>query len=151
MAGRIRDPDLRTGEADIAAVTALDVVDHRRYVLGQRRKPATVNKTLDVLPSFFTSAKEAGTVHVGPTEGVRRAREERGAPRWLTRREVGSLVRAVQKYGSKRDQALVTLLLHSGLRVAEPSCCARRTGRSGSAAAMLLFAAARVTSTGRYR
>jgi len=98
-------------------VTALDVADHWRYVLGQRRKPATVNNALS---SFFASAKEAGTVHADPTDGVRRAWEERGAPRWLTRREVGALVPAVQKYGSKRDQALVTLLLHTGLRVAEP-------------------------------
>jgi len=107
------------GEADIAAVTPLDVADYRRYLLSQKRKPATVNNTLDALSSFFTWAKGAGIVQADPTDGVRRAREERGAPRWLTRRDVGALVRTVQKYGSRRDQALVTLLLHTGLRVSE--------------------------------
>ncbi|ACA59297.1 phage integrase family protein [Candidatus Desulforudis audaxviator MP104C] len=106
------------GEADVAAVTSLDVADYRRHLL-KDRKPATVNNALDALSSFFAWAKDAGLVQADPTDGVRRAQEERGAPRWLTRREVGALVRAVQKHGSKRDQALVTLLLHTGLRVSE--------------------------------
>ncbi|MDI6710431.1 MAG: tyrosine-type recombinase/integrase [Bacillota bacterium] len=107
------------GDCDLAAVTPLDVADYRRYLLGHKRKPATVNNALDALSSFFVWAKDAGIVQADPTDGVRRARQEKGAPRWLTRREVGALVRAVQKYGGKRDQALVTLLLHTGLRVSE--------------------------------
>ncbi|MEW6726851.1 MAG: tyrosine-type recombinase/integrase [Bacillota bacterium] len=107
------------GDCDLAAVTSLDVADYRRYLLSQKRKSATVNNALDALSSFFAWAKGEGIVQADPTEGVRRAPEERSAPRWLTRRDVGALVRAAQKYGSKRDQALVTLLLHTGLRVSE--------------------------------
>lgn len=54
-----------------------------------------------------------------PTTGIKRVAEQKMAPRWLDRREMGALVRAVQKYGSSRDQALVMLLLHTGLRVTE--------------------------------
>ncbi|MFZ5898007.1 MAG: tyrosine-type recombinase/integrase [Bacillota bacterium] len=107
------------GEPDIAAVTPLDVADYRRYLLNGGRKSATVNNALDALGAFFAWARETGQVEADPTDGVRRAREEKGAPRWLTRREVGALVRAAQKYGSRRDQLLVILLLHTGLRVSE--------------------------------
>ncbi|MCL4441828.1 MAG: hypothetical protein M1609_14950 [Firmicutes bacterium] len=32
-----------------------------------------------------------------PTDGVKRLKEQKGTPKWLSRREVGALVRAVQK------------------------------------------------------
>jgi integrase/recombinase XerC len=50
---------------------------------------------------------------------VKRVPEEKSAPKWLSRRELGALIRAVQKYGSKKEHALVVLLLHTGLRVSE--------------------------------
>jgi len=107
------------GDFDPAAVTPLDVAGYRRYLQDKNRKPATVNNALDAIGSFFGWAKSAGLVEADPTEGVRRLKEQKGAPKWLSRREVGALVRAAQKYGSKKEQALVALLLHTGLRVSE--------------------------------
>ncbi|MDI6906414.1 MAG: tyrosine-type recombinase/integrase [Thermoanaerobacterales bacterium] len=107
------------GDCDLTVVTPLDVADYRRHLQDRNRKPSTVNNALDAIGAFFSWARDTGLVQADPTEGVRRAPEERSAPRWLTRREVGAVVRAAQKYGSKRDQALVTLLLHTGLRVSE--------------------------------
>jgi len=107
------------GDFDPAAVTPLDVADYRRHLQGRNRKPATVNNALDALGSFFTFAQEAGLVQTDPTEGVKRLKEQKSAPKWLSRREVGALVRVVQKYGNKKEQALVALLLHTGLRVSE--------------------------------
>ena len=40
-------------------------------------------------------------------------------PRWLDRKEQRALIRAVERNGLARDIALVALLLHTGLRVAE--------------------------------
>jgi integrase/recombinase XerC len=107
------------GEPDPAAVTPLDVADYKRHLQNKNRKPATVNNALDAIGSFFAWAREAGIVQADPTEGVKRLPEQKPVPKWLSRRELGALVRAVQKYGSRRDQALVTLLLHTGLRVSE--------------------------------
>lgn len=107
------------GEADVGAVTPLDVADYRRYLLNKNRKPATVNNALDAVSSFFAWAKEAGIVDADPTEGVKRLPEQKAAPKWLGRRELGALMRAVQKHGSKKDQVLMALLLHTGLRVSE--------------------------------
>ncbi|MDK2888467.1 MAG: hypothetical protein PWP72_1345 [Thermoanaerobacter sp.] len=104
---------------DPASVTPLDVADYRRYLLNGNRKPATVNLHLDALSSYFSWAASSGVVPSDPTEDIRRVPEQRGAPRWLTRQELGALVRAVQKYGIPRDRALLAILLHTGLRVSE--------------------------------
>ena len=44
---------------------------------------------------------------------------DKKAPRWLDRKSLGALVRAVQRYGTPRDRALIALLIHSGVRVSE--------------------------------
>ena len=107
------------GVPDPAAVTALDVADYRRYLQNKGKKPAYVNNTLEALSAFFTWAKGAGLVQSDPTEGVKRLKEQKSAPRWLSRRELGAFVRAAQKHGGLKEQALVMLLLHAGLRVSE--------------------------------
>ncbi|MGB9804549.1 tyrosine-type recombinase/integrase [Desulfofundulus sp.] len=104
---------------DPASVTPLDVADYRRYMLNRNRKPATINLHLDALSSFFSWAASNGMISSDPTEGVKRISEQRGAPRWLTRQELGALMRAVQKYGIPRDRALLAILLHTGLRISE--------------------------------
>jgi len=43
------------------------------------------------------------------------------APKWLARREQYGLLRAVQKANRPRDEALIMLMLHTGLRVSEVS------------------------------
>ncbi|SHJ64823.1 integrase/recombinase XerC [Desulfofundulus thermosubterraneus DSM 16057] len=104
---------------DPASVTPLDVADYRRHLLNRNRKPATINLHLDALSSFFSWAATSGMTTSNPAEGVRRVPEQRGAPRWLTRQELGALMRAVQKYGISRDRALLAVLLHTGLRISE--------------------------------
>ncbi|RDV80744.1 tyrosine-type recombinase/integrase [Ammonifex thiophilus] len=107
------------GDPDMAEVTPFDVSSYGRCLREKGRKPATVNNALNALSSFFSWAKEAGFVSSDPTEGVRQVPEDRLAPRWLGRRELGRFLRAVQKHGTPRDRALVALLLHAGLRVSE--------------------------------
>ncbi|MCL6448229.1 MAG: tyrosine-type recombinase/integrase [Armatimonadetes bacterium] len=107
------------GEPDPAAVTPLDVADYKRRLQNKGRKPSSVNNALDAIASFFSWAKKAGLVQADPAEGVKRLPEQKQPPKWLSRRELGALIRAVQRYGSKKDQALVMLLLHTGLRVSE--------------------------------
>ncbi|RDV80179.1 tyrosine-type recombinase/integrase, partial [Ammonifex thiophilus] len=109
-----------SGEAfDPRAVTPLDVADYRRYLQGRGFKPATVNFNLEAIKSFFRWLKEERALPDNPAEGVKKVPEARLSPRWLTRREVGLLARAVQRYGTAKDKALFALLLHAGLRVSE--------------------------------
>jgi site-specific recombinase XerD len=80
--------------------------------------------------TYFDWAVEQGLTPVSPMEGIRLVQEVETGPRWLTRTEQRNLVRAVQRelYGAastesheraKRDNAIILLLLHSGLRVGE--------------------------------
>ncbi|ACX53255.1 integrase family protein (plasmid) [Ammonifex degensii KC4] len=109
-----------SGEAfDPRAVTPLDVADYRRYLRGRGLKPATVNFNLEAVKSFFRWLKEERALPDNPAEGVKKVPEVKPSPRWLTRREVGLLARAVQRYGTVKDRALFALLLHAGLRVSE--------------------------------
>lgn len=107
------------GEFDVAAITSLDVADYRRYLAEKGRKPAAVNHALDVLNSFFAWANAERIVQTNPVTGIKRMREQKNAPRWLGRKELGALIRAVQKHGKKRDIALIMLLMHTGLRISE--------------------------------
>jgi len=107
------------GEFDATAITPMDVADYRRSLIEKGKKPATINHALDVLSSFFSWASVEGVVQVNPSAGVKRVQEQKNAPRWLDRRELGALIRAVQKYGKDRDIALVMLLIHTGLRISE--------------------------------
>jgi integrase/recombinase XerC len=107
------------GSSDLALVTPLDVADYKRYLQNKNRKPSTVNNALDAIGSFFAWAKEAGVVQSDPSRGIKRLKEQKNAPRWLDRKEVGALFRAVQSYGNSKERALMILLYHTGLRVSE--------------------------------
>ncbi|OAT83715.1 tyrosine-type recombinase/integrase [Desulfotomaculum copahuensis] len=107
------------GEFDPAAVTPLDIADYRRQFVEKGRKPTTINHYLDILGVFFEWAQSEGLIQTNPATGIKKVSQQRQAPRWLDRRELGALTRAVQKYGSARDKALIALLLHTGLRISE--------------------------------
>jgi site-specific recombinase XerD len=80
-------------------------------------EPATVNRKLAALRSFLTWAAVEGLAEeiVAP----RSIKQVKPPPRWLDRRQQRALIRAVERNGLARDIALVALLLHTGLRVAE--------------------------------
>jgi len=107
------------GRFDLRAVTPLDVADYRRHLQGRGRKPTATNNALAALRSLFVWAASRRLVDGDPVEGVKRLPEEASPARWLARRDLGALVRAVYRQGGPRDQALVVLLLHTGLRVSE--------------------------------
>lgn len=102
-----------------AAVTTLDLAEYRGWLQRVGQKPASVNRALAAIRAFFQYAREVGLVEANPATNLRRAEEQLAAPRSLDRRQQQALVRAVQKYGSLRDQAIIILLLHTGLRVSE--------------------------------
>src|SRR6266516_4417679 len=103
-----------------AAVTPTDVREYRSYLLNvERRQPATVNRRLAALRKFFQWAKAEGLIRDLPTEQVKGVSAVRKAPKWLEKSDVDRLMRAVERGGSKRDLAMLQLLRHTGLRVAE--------------------------------
>jgi integrase/recombinase XerC len=107
------------GPFDPAAVSQLDVAEYRRWMQGRGCRPATVNLALVAFGRFFAWALEEGICSFNPAAAVKRVPEQVPGPRWLDRRAVGALMRAVMRYGAVRDRVLIMLLLHTGLRVSE--------------------------------
>jgi len=106
-----------SGPFDPAAVTPLDVAEYRRWLQGGGSKPATVNLVLVALSRFFAWAADVGACSLNPAVGVKRVPEQVPGPRWLDRKALGALMRAVMRYGTGRDRVLIMLLFHTGLRV----------------------------------
>jgi len=117
-------------------VTTFDVQKYRDALEDANRKPAGVNRRLAALRTFFAWAISAGHASVNPVQSVRGVKQDARTPKALTAQEVYRLQReaaaqrqlAQAKAGDDtsptlvdtlRDEALLNLLLYTGLRVSE--------------------------------
>ena len=112
------------------AVTPIDLAEWRHNRM-EVAKPATVNLEVDALRQFYRWAVEEGLVQADPTSRLRHLPEGQVlAPRWLSRQDQHRLLRALQRAEqganterrrvlAARDAALISLMLHAGLRVSE--------------------------------
>lgn len=103
-----------------STLTPTDLRAYKRWLIAQNLKPNTINRKLATLKSFLHWAVDVRLLrrHHGlhvPSP----VREARSGPRWLDRREQHRLRRAVERFGTPRDHAAVTLMLHTGVRVSE--------------------------------
>lgn len=112
--------DLSNGEAmGESNVTAVDVRNYKEYLQTVKKyKPATINRRISTLRAFFSWAIEKGLVEESPVQ-VRNVEEPQTAPRSLDEKTYLRLLRAAQRYGNKRDVAILQMLRHTGLRVGE--------------------------------
>lgn len=100
-------------------VTPIDVRDYKAHLQTVKKfKPATINRRLAALRSYFSWAIDEGIISEDPVR-VRNVEEPQTAPRSISEREYHRLLRVVQKGRSKRDVAIIQMLRHSGLRVGE--------------------------------
>lgn len=106
-------------DASIESIGPLDIAEFKRYLQKLGQKPATINRALTTLSTFFDWAVEQGLIENNPASNVKYLKEVDTAPKSLSRREQLALMRAVNKGGKIRDIAIITLLLHTGLRVSE--------------------------------
>jgi len=127
----------RLGEAvEPIAVTTFDLQKYREYLLAQGRKPAGINRRLAALRTFFNWAIEKELATTNPALTLQGVKQERRTPKALSAQEVYKLQRTAasqrqiaqaQANGAStpaviaalRDEALLNLLLYTGLRVGE--------------------------------
>ncbi len=118
------------------AVTVFDVKKYREHLLDGGRKPAGINRRLASLRTFFNWAIEKELATTNPAQTLQGVKQERRSPKALSAQEVYRLQRtaagqrqlAQAKAGGAitptviaalRDEAVLNLLLYTGLRVGE--------------------------------
>lgn len=102
----------------IVHATQLDIANFKRWA-SQHYKPRTVQLNLIQLSVFFKWLVSLGEIPDNPCQHISPVTVQQEAPKWLERNEQNMLIRAVRKYGDQRELTIITLLLHTGIRVQE--------------------------------
>jgi integrase/recombinase XerD len=110
-----------------ASLTTPLLTRYRSYLQHTRQlSPASVNRALVSLKRYSAWLLSEGLLKRDPVAPVKLIPETLRAPRHLEDKEEEALLAAVAAHGSPRDQALITLMLHTGLRARE--VCGLRRG-----------------------
>ncbi len=113
------------------------LIEYRAYLQHTLQlKPTSVNRALVSLKRYFAWLVARGQLAYDPAKVVKLVGEEVIPPRHLDDQEEQALVAAVRSEGSARDQAIIVLMLHTGLRAREvctlTRACVRLGKRSGT-------------------
>ncbi len=102
-------------------VTPTDLREFKQFLqVTKEMKPASINRRLASLRSFLKWTNEVGIAPIFQLSKIPKfEKTEKTGIRWLDRKEENALLRSVERSGVKRDIAIIKLLLHTGLRVAE--------------------------------
>jgi len=104
-------------------LTAVDIMNYHRHLTGGGLKPTSINRKLEALRRLCRWAQREGKLTINPAAEVKLARTVRDLrPAGLREAEVTALLRAAgqSRHGlSKRNYALLQLLLQTGVRVSE--------------------------------
>ena len=100
--------------------TSVDEITHRHVrafaASLSDKAPATINRNLDALSSFFGHLRDTGIIDSNPVSAVERPRRARKLPRAATVEQCRALTAAAE---TARDRAMVLVLICTGLRRGE--------------------------------
>ncbi|WP_440116884.1 tyrosine-type recombinase/integrase [Paenibacillus sp. QZ-Y1] len=82
-------------------------------------KPATINRRLITLKRFFKWAASQSIISSDPSKPLKFIPEDKVSPRRMTTKEVSSFLSAIENGNSLRDQTILTVMFHTGLRTME--------------------------------
>jgi len=99
-------------------VTQLDIANFKRWA-SQHFKPRTVSLNLIHLSVYLRWLVDRGIIPDNPCDNVDPVTVQQQAPKWLDRNGQNCLIRAVRKHGNVRELTIITVLLHTGIRVQE--------------------------------
>lgn len=122
-----------TGEALTAmVVTSMDAIAYRKHLIEERLSAATVNRRLTAIRCWLRWAGNNEVEHVRRVKIGRRL-----SPKGLDRRQVARILRVAKRSRHpRRNLAIITLMIETGLRVGEVSDLRLAdltiNGRSGS-------------------
>jgi integrase/recombinase XerC len=132
-----------SGQEDVIAFTPARLTTplltrYRSYLQHTRQlRLASVNRALVSIKRYSAWLVSAGRITRDPAAPVKLIPETPRAPRQLEDSEEEALLAAVAAHGSARDQVLITLLLHTGLRAREVCALRRRDVTLGKRSGIL--------------
>ena len=101
---------------DLKALAPAELREWKAHLRDDRKlEPRTVNRKLAALRSLLRWAEGKGLAPEIVTP--KSLRQVKPPPRWLDKRQQRALIRAAERSGRPRDAHLITLLLHTGLRL----------------------------------
>jgi integrase/recombinase XerD len=121
-----------TGHEEVVAFTPASLTTplltrYRSYLQHTcQLSPASINRALVSLKRYSAWLLSEGLLKRDPVAPVKLIPEMPHAPRHLEDKEEEALLAAVAAHGSVRDQVLITLMLHTGLRAREVCTLRRR-------------------------
>lgn len=105
--------------APVAITTPL-LTRYRTYLQRTLQlKPASINRALISIKRYCAWALEAGVLPRDPAKVVKPVGQQDAAPRHLSDQDEEALLAAVNTSGTLRDQTVIVLMLHTGLRASE--------------------------------
>lgn len=131
------------GQEDVVAFTPARLTTplltrYRSYLQHTRQlRLASVNRALVSLKRYSAWLLSEGLLTRDPAAPVKLIPETPRAPRHLEDKEEEALLAAVAAHGSARDQILITLMLHTGLRAREVCGLHRRDVTLGKRSGVL--------------
>jgi site-specific recombinase XerD len=109
----------RHGIMVFEVISPLDITDFREYLQQEGKSPSTINLAITSLRELYKWMIKEGVVPDNPVDGIKFVSNNPLSPKWLTRSEQAALMRAVKAGKNLRDETMITMLLHTGLRVQE--------------------------------
>lgn len=104
----------------LSTIATPTITCYRSYLQNSLKlKPASVNRYLVTLKCYFTWVTDTGLIDNNPAAAVKLIPRVDSPPRHLSNAEESTLVAAVTNSGHLRDQTIIVLMLHTGLRAQE--------------------------------
>jgi integrase/recombinase XerD len=101
-------------------ITTPTLTRYRSYLQSQLKlAPASINRYLVTLKSYFAWAVDLKKITVNPAGVVKLIPLVKSSPRQISDTEESAIVSAVTNYGMSRDRTIIILMFHTGLRAAE--------------------------------
>ncbi len=105
-------------EMKLLNITPTDLRQYKQYIMDADLRPTTINRRILSLKYFLEWGWETKKIK-NRFPLPKTVKQAATIPKWLNRVQQNQLLRHVEQYGSTRDQAIVKILLNTGLRVSE--------------------------------
>lgn len=112
------------GDTPLTDATPHHVIEYRHYLAAAGRKPATINRALASLKSFYawTTEHRCTAANIAANVKMKHATVDNTTLKWLTSQQTETLLLTLdarQRPADIRDKAIMYVMLYAGLRVSE--------------------------------